>query len=1559
MANRIVNRTPFSVSVPKDTTNFFIQTEFKGLCDDKNDVTIDPQSFADMENIYVDDNNILTSRAPFKFYDGESYIIKQWQFGEYTLRYYRSVIDENNNVVTDLRSLTTEQIAALRFLFTIKCVSHKTAPTDEQNDVWSEKSYTATIKDVGWDYIPRLFFVPIEDKIFGWFAGQDFICFNLVGKYIDNTICPYFEDGAKYIYLPIHKQVINGIESEVEAKNFLTGSYRKRYEYSVLSNVNFQKLEGKYVDVRMQGEDTNNQSELLYNVTVQRNQEKMLIYPYIVSGGDYEYDIITTSRATVILRYSKSYGTIEISFDGRIFNPLPKLDNIIVTPFLTKDGFYVIAFTTEGVAQYKLVTTTSDEVSYGISNTSWIINSYFQRGLDFNGRIVKDIDFSFSPTAYFETIDNFVYCVKEATTETDEYTYILYTQWLDSANTIRCYVTELIETYEITSAKVVFKYLAPVDTISDLGPTISLLNHTSNTDKEDSVYTFCCRRSNVHTTGFLYTDRIIDVTWNGGDIADVSDQFIWKMDETGKTPISGEIKSGDLVVFSRCPWEMTESDTWQGGITYQAGDWAIYRGYVYISKHGDNIGNTPPYSAIGVGSDYHWYTQCPVTEALTYRSNGQSYTTQISMKHRALRNLSYGRMRVTKANDSLIFTEDDLQFETFNSVINYSPEELTTLLGPFVPASDDNNGTTWATLYPDGMTIDIAPIQVDNNGRLTIEYAWNNGSAPIRFTYKIVDKPFVIDGVEYQIDQIRVNANDSDIILTPAVINGASVSQSFVVATKVLFNRVAATPSIQSDILFEVDFDHSKIGTENYIPTLTITMLSRESQHFRLSNSNQLLTESYLYDRGVFTDLPTDGILKNVNDSNNLSNRNKIVIKQENSLVAGGYIAALSDNWMSLLDRQLLSGTKVSLSAENTEKGYLLPIDITEVTADTSRGYAHRYYLEKLRVTDGDWEVVSGRIKIGDYIRLRDFAVDPLGEGGVVIPANAVYNDTGKTILAYGMTYPTGALNSSLQPWQIGDDWPSVYTIGDTYSVYPPIKPMVFENGEPREWHAGDPLPIGNVDIYGTVANADPEIVPILLTDVGAWYNINGEIWTSQVNERNRIQIDEYVNVDVDEQHHRYIQLDNYVPDFAAALNETFFAYRMPETGDNLLEITEIRRDTDGLLDDRRSILLYMPKDNEQKTTNPITNLHPLSERDMGVFTGTEVFYVTPTELDDRVMYTALVKSKIPIGCRFGDDIITALDGQVIILPTKRGLAAMAPQDFVATTERTLTYLSDYIQDKYNHFYNDVVMSSALIPNEFDTGITPQIKCTNYRYWLLFHKYLDKEILAFDTRSNTWWRWTTPYPIRQLSVGSRLHVIMQMDYNPVSEMSIHIPPQKPSLMGVDFLYTDEEVDLTYEINEFPELDYTPIANIGYYDDTIDGILNGTALLVPENKFVADRRVLMYADPIIPWHITSQKINFGQINNYKNIKAINISAKGTEPIVVRFTTKSFRDYYHPESSLTNEIKINDLRTFVQRFNLMHLVNFQYKLQNQYVENEESHQLRLNSLSIKYEIKERVR
>ena len=82
-------RRPFSVnSQSKD--GFFTQAQFKGICDNKNDVTIDQQTFADADNIFVDNSGVLVSRPPLKFHDTDTLIIEQWFFGNIQMRLYKT-----------------------------------------------------------------------------------------------------------------------------------------------------------------------------------------------------------------------------------------------------------------------------------------------------------------------------------------------------------------------------------------------------------------------------------------------------------------------------------------------------------------------------------------------------------------------------------------------------------------------------------------------------------------------------------------------------------------------------------------------------------------------------------------------------------------------------------------------------------------------------------------------------------------------------------------------------------------------------------------------------------------------------------------------------------------------------------------------------------------------------------------------------------------------------------------------------------------------------------------------------------------------------------------------------------------------------------------------------------------------------------------------------------------------------------------------------------------------------------------------------------------------------
>ena len=61
------------------------------------------------------------------------------------------------------------------------------------------------------------------------------------------------------------------------------------------------------------------------------------------------------------------------------------------------------------------------------------------------------------------------------------------------------------------------------------------------------------------------------------------------------------------------------------------------------------------------------------------------------------------------------------------------------------------------------------------------------------------------------------------------------------------------------------------------------------------------------------------------------------------------------------------------------------------------------------------------------------------------------------------------------------------------------------------------------------------------------------------------------------------------------------------------------------------TLLIYYyicQKTNEQKFANKITNIHPLGEDIMGIFTNNEIWYIQRTVYNDTVMYMKAIKSK-------------------------------------------------------------------------------------------------------------------------------------------------------------------------------------------------------------------------------------------------------------------------------------------------------------------------------------------
>jgi hypothetical protein len=1230
------NRRPYYVDIPSDTTGFFVQSRFNGIKTNQNDVEIDQMSFIDAENVYVDEGGALVSRPPFKFSEGETNIVEQWNFGAYTLRLYRlysfsttvkgfwnigttytkddlvvkpgtndlyMYINDTSTSGHDLTNVTYWTRYISQQIYVLRCISH------ESNEyAWS---FPETV--FGTDRIPKIKCVAIEDKIFIWFAGVDFIVFDL------STLT--FEKATKYIYLPICKTVINGIENDLEAANFLTSAYRKRYLYSAISSINFDKLVDKRMSVYLNGPMTQNTSGYLYDITVGTNQKNLLVYPYS-DVGNYHIETVQTDVALVTLRYDIVTKLIEISFDGMYFRSVPRLEDIVGAPQLSRDGMWLFAFTRTGLAKCRLVAQETLDFANPERVFSWTREDYCELDAPPSSLVVS----SKTQVGYFETGDCYSYVIN--LTDTDN---LFYTQfWAKDAldNSV------LIGRKEVLNLSVTI----PAGQIYFQGIVYDVLS-------EDTQHTL----SSGDSTCVMHHQYIMrDTDVDPGVLAVLyADTFgvVWI-----RTTYSAD---SDTVTLDK------------GVITYNADDSScldhtVIRPDIYVE-----------YPTSGRAT-------CRLaTGTAMYRGNV----------------FFYGSYRVRSFSVGDFITTGTRRYRCIKDVPLEIPVENT----EFVVKDSLSKG-------------------------------FYDGSKSYNYWEYVVDQT---TGIEYR------------------YINGTSVVANTIVGELTNADYWARKYGIQKEIYSTtkryIDFGQEVIDDDGY----TYSIIKRSSFHY---------TNTEYWEEVVGS---TDVALTVVDD---------------------------------VFIEMIVGDTDIH--------------DVSEVVFQTD-----------------------------EYSKYFKISRDSF------VTENYLYMN-GTTLI----------------------------------------------------------LPVVGAEY----------VRPLSITDRGATYLIDGTIWTTTLDtmQSNTLELDEYMNCIIDGDDCELEACEN-VPDHAVTLDYHYFSY------DNKLEATTIKRDSD------HNIMLYLPNLNENVFTNRITNLHQLSETTLGVFTEKEIWYVSNPSM-------APVKSKIPLGCREGNEIITALDGQALLFATPRGLTALAPQDFVATTEPSLKYLNDSIQVKYNPFYNGLVNNAFIAPD----GYLPCVKITSYKYWILFYKYMSNEIYVLDTRDGSWWIWTTPYPIKSLYSDSRLHALFEVNYNQNVFNSV-----RTSMYAVPFIFADHE-----------------LSSIGYYDDVVKNTISGVTEMITEGD--VQRRVSYYASPDIDWHFLSQKLHFDKLNHYKAVKGININVAGDEVITAKMSTRAYRDFYHPESSIVVEIPINDLRTFSQRLNLLHLVNFQYKIENDTNEDTRGH-LRLNSLSIKYERKEKIR
>ena len=182
------------------------------------------------------------------------------------------------------------------------------------------------------------------------------------------------------------------------------------------------------------------------------------------------------------------------------------------------------------------------------------------------------------------------------------------------------------------------------------------------------------------------------------------------------------------------------------------------------------------------------------------------------------------------------------------------------------------------------------------------------------------------------------------------------------------------------------------------------------------------------------------------------------------------------------------------------------------------------------------------------------------------------------------------------------------------------------------------------------------------------------------------------------------------VPDIVTQLDGYFFAF-----GDDVY-ISKI-----GAKADVDNFQWYIPKDQTQNFPEPVLNMHAISSTDVAIFFENSIYYITKSEGNYYIN-----KSKIPLGVKKGSDIVTSYDGKYTIFSTSRGLVAMAYQDFVASTEQALTYLSDNIFSIYDKW-----------------NVSP-IKLCQYKFWLICYRTDSKTAYVYDMRNGSWWPVTVP-----------------------------------------------------------------------------------------------------------------------------------------------------------------------------------------------------------------------
>ena len=268
----------------------------------------------------------------------------------------------------------------------------------------------------------------------------------------------------------------------------------------------------------------------------------------------------------------------------------------------------------------------------------------------------------------------------------------------------------------------------------------------------------------------------------------------------------------------------------------------------------------------------------------------------------------------------------------------------------------------------------------------------------------------------------------------------------------------------------------------------------------------------------------------------------------------------------------------------------------------------------------------------------------------------------------------------------------------------------------------------------------------------------------------------------------------------------------------NLLQITENTRDKE----DTTKILFNLPSANNLSFIGSINGMMNISTTEVALFFKNEIIICSKVKDENRESGYAYhyYKTKLSTGIRLGDTVMNTLEGSLTVFPTRRGLALMNYQAFMATTDQVITYISDNIKDIWTDFYDE-------------NGST-KINIIQWRNYLVITNE-KKKILLYNLVANTWWLWEVPINItKMLTDQIELDIVSQLLYR-FKEANVYY----------DFANTYNEVTIKWFIKSQPLFMNAPT----YYKNLKQLVFQFYDDGEPDKKRTLNTKIILYRKKI--------------------------------------------------------------------------------------------------------------